>query len=190
MTANLPPRLGLHDGLEERAENGGGNARPVLGATRQQRVAHVAVEISKAQVFVEQVAVDVGKGSQRFVEIFLPFLRRSVEDFKEPRQVQAQIRAVRRRAVFQVEPEGFALENAGVLGEQAEQDADEKTFQVVARVAARLQRVVKIAHDFDGLDVDGVLLLKFMLLVAGNEREVLDVTMKIGEREFTGDAAL
>ena len=32
--------------------------------------------------------------------------------------------------------EGFALENAGVLGEQAEQDADEKAFQVVAGVAA------------------------------------------------------
>jgi hypothetical protein len=48
---------------------------------------------------------------------------------------------------------------------------------------------VKIAHDFDGLDVDRVLLLKFVLLVTGNEGEVLDVTMKLGEREFVGDAA-
>jgi hypothetical protein len=65
-------------------------------------------------------AVDVGEPGQRFVEVFLTFLRRGIEDFKPPGQVQAQIRAVRRRAVFNIEPEGFAIENAGVLGEQAE----------------------------------------------------------------------
>ena len=97
----------------------GGNARPVLARASEQRVAHVGVEVGKAEMLVEQVAVDVGKYGQRFVEVFLAFLRRGVEDFKEPRQVQTQIRAVRRRAVFKVEPERFALKNAGVLGEQA-----------------------------------------------------------------------
>ena len=86
--------------------------------------------------------------------------------------------------------EGFALENAGVLGEQAEEDADQKAVQVVAGVAASLQGVVKVAHDLDGLDVDRVLLLECVLLVAGNEGELMDVTVKFGEREFVRDAAL
>ena len=48
---------------------------------------------------------------------------------------------------------------------------------------------MKIPKNFNGFNIDWVLLLKFMLLVAGNEREVLDVAVKIGEWEFVGDAA-
>ena len=49
---------------------------------------------------------------------------------------------------------------------------------------------MKIPHDLDGFDVDRVLFLKRVLLVAGDEGEVLDVAVKIGERKFVRDAAL
>ena len=134
--ANLAALLVIHDGLEERAEDGGRDARPVLARAAEQRVAHVTVEIGKAEVLAEQVAVDVGKLREGFIEVLLALVRRRVEDFKEPGQVLAEVRAVRRSAVFDEQVKGFALENAGVLGEQAEQDADEEAFEVVATVAA------------------------------------------------------
>jgi hypothetical protein len=92
-------------------------------------------------------------------------------------------------AVFEKEVKGFALENAGVLGEEAKENADEKAFEVVAGVAAGFERVVKFAENFSGFDVDRVFFLVGMLLVAGNEGESVDVFVKIGERKFNGCAA-
>ena len=103
MRANLAAFLVVHDGLKERTENGRGDARPVLARAGQQRVAHIAVKISKSEVLIEQVAVDVGKRAERFVQVDLPFLGRRVEDFKEPRELFAQIRAIRRGAVLDKE---------------------------------------------------------------------------------------
>ena len=184
MRADLPPLLRLHDGLKERAENGGRNARPVEARAGEQRVAHVAVEIGEAEIFGEQLAVDVGKCGERFVEVLLALLRRRVEHFKEAREVHARVRAVGGGAVLEVELKGFALENAGVLGEEAKEDADEKAFEVVARVAAGFERVVKVAHDFGGFDVDGVLFLEFVLLVAGDEGEVRGCACEIRPAEI------
>ena len=90
-------------------------------------------------MLVEQIAIDVRERGERFVEICLALFRRGVEDFKEPGELFAQVRAVRSGAIFEEKMERFALENAGVLGEQAEEDADKKAFQVVAGVAARLR---------------------------------------------------
>ena len=75
------------------------------------------------------------------------------------------------------------------LREQAEQDAHQKSFQVVAGVTAVFQGIVKLAHDLDGFDVDGVLLLEGVLLVAGNEGELVDVAVEIGEGKLVRDAA-
>lgn len=48
-----------------------------------------------------------------------------------------------------------------------------------------------MAHDFDGFEVDGVLLDEFVLLVAGKEGEFVDMVVEIGERKFDGaDAAI
>ena len=75
-------------------------------------------------MFGEQVAVDARERGKRFVEICLALFRQGVEDFKKPGELFAQIGAVGRGAVFEEKMEGFALENSGVLGEQAEEDAD------------------------------------------------------------------
>jgi len=54
----------------------------------------------------------------------------------------------------------------------------------VAGVAAGLQGIVEIAHDLGGLEIDGVLILEFVLLVAGDERKGVNVLVKRGERKF------
>ena len=94
VAADLPALLRLHDALEERAENGGRDARPVEARAGQQAVAHVAVEVGEAEVLGEELAVDVGEGGQSFVEVLLALLGRRVEHVEEPRQVQAEVGAV------------------------------------------------------------------------------------------------
>ncbi|MFZ0828473.1 MAG: hypothetical protein WAO02_13720 [Verrucomicrobiia bacterium] len=83
----------------------------------------------------------------------------------------------------------LALENAGILREEAKKNADQKTFEVVAGVTSEFERVMKIAENFGGFDVDRVFFLVGMLLVAGNEGEGVDVPVKIGQRKFNGRAA-
>jgi hypothetical protein len=83
----------------------------------------------------------------------------------------------------------FALENSGVFGKQAKEDSDEKAFEVVAGVAPGFERIVKVAENFGGFDVDRVFFLIGVLLVAGNEGEGVDVFVKIGEWKFNGRAA-
>src|SRR6185437_14112958 len=61
-----------------------------------------------------------------------------------------------------------------------------KAFKLMAGVAALFQGIMQAAHDFNRLNVDGVLFFKLVLLVAGNEGEVVDVLVKIGQREFGG----
>ena len=102
----------------------------------------------------------------------------------------AEVGAVFGGAVFEVEAEGFALEDAGVLGEEAEEDADEEAFEVVAGVAAGFEGVVEVAHDFDGFEVDGVLFLELVLLVAGDEGEGVDVLVEVGQRKSRSCSAM
>lgn len=105
--------------------------------------------------------------------------------------MHAEVGAVRSGAINEIEAEGFAFEDAGVFGEKAEEDADKEAFELMAGVAADLEGVVEAAHVFDRFDVDGTLLDEFVLLVAGEEGELVDVVAKIGEGKFDGaDAAV
>ena len=56
----------------------------------------------------------------------------------------------------------------------------------MAGVAAGFQFIVELAENLGGLDVDGVLFLEGVLLVAGDEGEVVNVLVKLGQREFRG----
>ena len=100
--------------------------------------------------------------------------------------MRSEVRAVVRGAVEQVEAEGFPFEDAGIFGEEAEENANEEALKLVAGIAAAFQCVVETAHDLDGRDVDGVLFLELVLLVTGDEREVVDVLMEILQCEFDG----
>ena len=94
MPADLPALLRLHDGLKERAEDGGRDARPVEARAGQQGVAHVAVEVGEAEVFRKEFAVDVGECGQSFVEVLLALVGRRVEHVEEPREMRAEVGAV------------------------------------------------------------------------------------------------
>ena len=94
-------------------------------------VAHVAVKIGEAEMLVEQFAIDVGKAGQSFVEIFLALFWRRYSGLRRASRVAAQVGAVGAVRFSMNRDERFALEDAGVFGEQAKQDADEESFQVV-----------------------------------------------------------
>ena len=51
--------------------------------------------------------------------------------------------------------------------------------------AAGFERVVDLAENFGGFDVDRVLLGEFVLLVTGNEGEVVNVPVNFDEPAFT-----
>jgi hypothetical protein len=49
---------------------------------------------------------------------------------------------------------------------------------------------VQVAHDFDGFEVDGILLDEFVLLVASEEGEFVDVVVKIRQLKRDGFKAV
>jgi hypothetical protein len=106
-------------------------------------------------------------------------------------QPDAEIGAVFGGAVAQEQFKGFLRENAVVLGKEAEEDADEETLEFVAGVAARLQGVVQVAHELGSFQVRRVFGIEPVMGVAGDEGEVADVLVQIGQRELdTGRKAL
>jgi len=100
--------------------------------------------------------------------------------------MKSEVRTVHAGTVEKVKRERFAVEDAGVLSEKAEEDANEEAFQLVTGVAAGFKGIVEAAHDLHSLDVDGVLLLESMLLVAGDEGEVVNVFVQLAKWEFNG----
>src|ERR1700720_1436711 len=67
------------------------------------------------------------------------------------------------------------LENACVVGKQAEQQPDKINFEVVAPVPDGLELVMDLSHALGGLDVNGVLLLVGRGYVSGDKAEKPDV---------------
>ena len=189
MAADLAALARFHDGLEEGAEDGGGDARPIEAGANEQGVAHVPVEVGEVEALGEEGAVDVAEAGEILVEVPLALLLGRVEDAEEAVEVHAEVGAVGRGLVFEVKAEGVALEDAGVLGEEAEEDADEEALQIVTAVAAGFDGVVQVAHDGDGFEVDRVLVLELVLFVAGDERESVDVPVELSQGELDGGDA-
>ena len=48
---------------------------------------------------------------------------------------------------------------------------------------------MQLAHDADGLNVDGIVVGELVLGVSGHEGEQMDVLVQFGERELDGDGA-
>ena len=175
---------GLHDGLEQRAEDGGRDGGPVEAARVEQRLAHGRVEVGNAQRAAEQGAVDVREARQIFVQRLLAAVLRRVEHLEQPRQPRPQVRAVLARAGFQqVEEDVARLEDAGVVREQAEDGAHQEPLQVVAGIAGGFQRVVQAAHAFGRAHVDRVLIPEGAPLHAQDEAEGFDVAGQVGQGE-------
>ena len=75
------------------------------------------------------------------------------------------------------------LEDARVVGEQAEYDSHKKSFQVVALVARVVERVVEPPDQLGGLDVRRVLIAELPALDAEDETERLDMRGQVREGE-------
>ena len=121
VAADLAALAWLHDRLKERSENGGRDGRPVEPGAGQQRVAHVPVEVGDVEVVLtEKFSVDVRERGQRLVEVLLALVFRSVQHAEQMGEVLAEVGAILGGAIFKIELEGVALEEAGVLREEAE----------------------------------------------------------------------
>jgi hypothetical protein len=183
--AEVASRLVVHDRLEQGAEDGGRDRAPVQRAGVEQRLAHGRVEVGDGDVFLEQPAVDVGKGSKLLVEVVTARGFRGVEHLEQPGQQGTEVGTVLAGALLDPGAQGLrGLEDAGVVCEQAEQQSHQQHFEVVPAVAAFLERIVQPAHALGGLDVDRVLRLDFLRFVAGDEAEVAHVPVQVLEREF------
>lgn len=79
--------------------------------------------------------------------------------------------------------EGVPLEDIGVLGEQAEEHADEEAFEAVAGVAGLFEFVVQIAEERDGLLVNLRLGLKKVLFLVADEGEVAELLRQLVQGE-------
>ena len=177
----------LHDRLEQRPEDGRRDVRPIEAAGVEQRRPHGRVEERDGQWPVEQGAVDVGEAGEVFVEGCLALGFRGVQHLEQFSQPRAGVRAILAGAGFdEVQEDVARLEDAGVVGEQAEDDAHQEAFQVVALVARGGERVVQQPHQLGGFDVGRVLIAEGAALHAEDEAEFLDVGVQVGERKGGG----
>ncbi|MGQ4809602.1 hypothetical protein NKDENANG_03025 [Candidatus Entotheonellaceae bacterium PAL068K] len=103
------------------------------------------------------------------------------------RQPRPEVSAVLAGArLDEVEEDVARLEDAGVVGEQAEHGPHQKTLQIVAPVARRAQSVIQSSNPFGGLDVGRVLVAEGAALHAQDEAERFDMAGQVGEREGNG----
>ena len=182
--AEVVARLFVHHALEHRAEDGGGDFRPVERAAVEERPAHFGGERGHRQRLGEQSAVDVGKRRQRLVEDGEPPFRRRVERLEEGGELLCEVTAVSGGALGNEPRELVGLEDAGVLGEEAEEEADEVDFERVPRVADGLHRVVESGHLLGGPAVHGVLFADFTAVVSDHVAEERHVLAQVLEGEL------
>ena len=140
--AKVAAGLGIHHRLEHRAEDRRADPAPVQRARLQQQVAHLRVERGQGQGFLEQLAVDVGKLRELFVQRLLAALGGRVQYLEHLPDPQAQVTSVHGGALGDEFVEGLAREDAGVVGEQAEQQPHQQQLQRMVDVAGGLEGVV------------------------------------------------
>lgn len=175
--------LRVHHTLEHGAEDGGRNLAPVDITAVEQGLAHLPVEAGIGQYFFEQFAVDVREGSQVFVEVFEALFWRRIEHLEELLDFGGQVAAVFAGALFDEILELLFVEDRGVFGEEAEQDAHEVHFERVTGIADFFEAVVQGAHQFGGFDIGRILFFIYFFLVADQEAEMLHIGHQFGQAE-------
>ena len=159
--------------MTSRSGSSGGELRAWAGRSRRSRCPSE-----------KSWAVYIGKLGYGFVEVSLAVFLRLIEDTEELSEAYAEIRPVALGAIFYEELELVRLEDAGVFCEEAEEDSDEETFEIVACIAAAVEGVVQVGHELNGLEVGGVLRDEFVGGVVGDEGKEADVGTEFAEREL------
>ncbi len=141
--------------LEHGAENGRGNARPVEVDAAHEHGAQFGVEGGDAGALGKQAAVDIGEGAQVVVERGLALVFGGVEHVEQFGERGPQVFAVGAGTLHQAAEHTVVAKDAGVVGEQAEQQPGEEDFEVAAFEADVEQAFVQLADGVGGIAVDG-----------------------------------
>ena len=178
---SLRPALArIHHGLKQSPEDRGRDLRPIEATRIQQLPAHRRVERRNLELLPEQIAVDIGEAGKVVVQLLLAVRFGSAQDLKQFGHVSAQTSAVNIRSGLDALGECAALvENASMVGEQAENDSHEEPLEVGPPVARLFERIVQRSNDLCCFDVDGILVPEGSRLDSNDESELLDMIRKI-----------
>ena len=171
---------------EEAAEDGGGDAFPVEGGGLEQSGAHGSIEVGEVEGLGKELAIHVGEGAEFFFEVSLAFVLGGIEDAEEAGELGAEVAAIGGGAVGEVELEGVLGEDAGIVREEAEEDADEEDAEVVALITTGEEGIVEFRHEFGGFDIGGIFGVEFALAQAEDEGETVDVFVEVRDWESEG----
>ena len=133
--AELAAGLGRLDGLEERTEDCGADARPVEGARSHEFLSHFEREAGDAEGLREDSTVDVGETRDQLVEGRLTPLHWCVQGLIEECELRAEVAAVLAGPGVQELGEQVAFPQAGVISIEAKERADEEDRCLVIAVA-------------------------------------------------------
>lgn len=148
--AELASGLGGLDGLEERSEDGGADARPVEGARAHEFLSHFQREAGDAEGLREDSAVHVRESGYQHVEGRLTQLGGCVQGLIEKCELSAEVAAVLTGPGIQELREQVAFPQAGVIPIEAKERADEEYGGIVIAVARSVQGFVEVGHDAGG----------------------------------------
>ena len=123
--AKEPLFRGVHDRLKQAAEDRRRNPAPVERATVQQKLAHTGIKGGVRQEFGKQGAINIRERPKLLVQFLEALIRWRIQHLEQAAQPWRQVRAVLAGALFDQVLKLATLENAGVFGEQAEQQADQ-----------------------------------------------------------------
>ena len=119
----------------------------------------------------------------------LPLPDGGVQHLKELAQPQSRVAAVGVGSLGdECGKDISGIEDAGIVGKQAEHQADEKALQIVPLIAGFLQGIVQLAHYLRGFDVDRILIAESPLPDAKNESEILHVLGKLPQSKTNAGA--
>ena len=100
------------------------------------------------------------------------------------REQRAEVGSVLAGSRLQVVEQNVArLEDAGVVGEEAEHDPHQEAFKVVLRIPGVAERVVELSDQFRSFDVRWILIQKRPRGDPEDEAELLDVVRQLFEPE-------
>ena len=186
MLAELSPGLGGLDGLEERSEDGGADARPVEGARAHEFLSHLEREAGDAERLREDPAVHVGETGNQLVQGRLTALYGCVQGLVEERELCAEVAAVLTGPGVEKIGEQVAVPQARVITVETKEGADEEDRGLVVAVARPVQGLVEVGHDAGGPN-RGLLLLARTNpnhAVSGEELQVVDMIGELRKHEL------
>ena len=136
-----------------------------------------------AERFLEEPSVHIRKDGQFVLQLALTLRGVGIQDVEEEIELLREIRAIGARAGADELREGVGRKNPGVFREDAEENADEKAFELMQIEAALPECVMQFAHALVCLLIRRVFGIEPHARLPEHESEVPDVPGKFAERE-------